>query len=107
MKRIARVIRLRSESIDEYERVHRAVPDGVLERLRASHMTNYSIFRYGTLLIAYLEYRGDDLAADVASIAADGATQAWWRITEPMQDPVAERSAGEWWHEIPEVFHLD
>jgi L-rhamnose mutarotase len=107
MKRLAQVIGLRPDAIDEYERIHRAVPDEVLARLRASHMTNYSIFRYGMLLVAYLEYAGDDLEADLASIAADAATQAWWKITEPLQDPVAERSAGEWWHEIPEVFHLD
>jgi L-rhamnose mutarotase len=107
MKRIAQVVRVHPDAIDEYERMHRAVPDGVLDRLRASHMTNYSIFRYGTLLVAYLEYTGDDLAADLAAISADAATRAWWQITEPQQDPVAERSAGEWWHAIPEVFHLD
>ncbi|MDO8485816.1 MAG: L-rhamnose mutarotase, partial [Candidatus Limnocylindrales bacterium] len=107
MKRLAQVIGLRPERIDEYERIHRGVPEAVLARLRASHMTNYSIFRYGTLLVAYLEYSGDDLEADFAAIAADPATQAWWQITEPLQEPVPERSAEEWWHEIPEVFHLD
>ena len=96
----------RPESIDEYERIHRDVPGAVLARLRASHVSNYSIYRYGTLLVAYLEYGGDDLDADLAAIAADPATQAWWRITEPLQDPVPERAAGEWWHELPEVFHL-
>jgi hypothetical protein len=24
-----------------------------------------------------------------------------------MQRPVAEITEGEWWHEIPEVFHVD
>ena len=33
--------------------------------------------------------------------------QEWWAICEPMQDPVPERREGEWWHEIPEVFHTD
>jgi hypothetical protein len=23
-----------------------------------------------------------------------------------MQNPVAEKSENEWWHEVPEVFHL-
>jgi L-rhamnose mutarotase len=107
MKRVAQVIRLRSDAIDEYERVHRDVPEAVLARLRASHLTNYSIFRYQALLIAYLEYAGDDLEADLAAVAADPATQAWWRVTEPLQEPVPERATGEWWHDIPEVFHLD
>jgi L-rhamnose mutarotase len=107
MKRLAQVIRLRPEAIERYERIHRDVPEAVLARLRASHMTNYSIFRYGSLLVAYLEYAGDDLEADLAAMAADLATRAWWQITEPLQEPVPERSAGDWWHEIPEVFHLD
>lgn len=107
MKRLAQVIRLRPEAIEEYERIHRDVPRAVLERLRSSRMTNYSIFRYGTLLVAYLEYSGDALEADLAAMAADPATRAWWQVTEPLQEPVAERASGEWWHEIPEVFHLD
>ena len=106
MKRLVQVVRVRPEAIDEYERIHRDVPAAVLARLRASRLTNYSIFRYGTLLVAYLEYLGEDLAADLA-IAADPATQAWWQVTEPLQAPVPERAPGEWWHEIPEVFHLD
>jgi len=107
MKRLAQVIRLHPDAIDEYERVHRDVPEAVLATLRASQMTNYSIFRYGVLLVAYLEYAGEDLESDLALIAADPATRAWWRITEPLQDPVPERASGEWWHVIPEVFHLD
>jgi L-rhamnose mutarotase len=107
VRRLAQVIRLRPETVDEYERVHREVPVAVLARLRASHMTNYSIFRHGLLLVAYLEYTGEDLEADLAAIAADPATRAWWRVTEPLQDPVPERAPGEWWHELPEVFHLD
>ncbi len=101
------MIRLRPDAIDEYERIHRDVPDAVLVRLRASHMTNYTIFRHGLLLVAYLEYAGEDLQGDLAAIAADPATQAWWRVTEPLQDPVPEIAPGEWWHDIAEVFHLD
>jgi len=26
---------------------------------------------------------------------------------KPMQRPVAEITNGEWWHAIPEVFHVD
>jgi L-rhamnose mutarotase len=52
MKRLAQVIRVRPEAIDEYERIHRDVPSAVLDRLRTSHVTDYSIYRYGTLLVA-------------------------------------------------------
>jgi L-rhamnose mutarotase len=79
----------------------------VLARLEESGVRNYSIFRYGELLFSYHEYVGDDYEADMSAIAADPATQRWWELCEPLQRPVGERAEGEWWHELPEVFHVD
>ncbi|MEO7123277.1 MAG: L-rhamnose mutarotase [Lacisediminihabitans sp.] len=107
MIRLASVIGLPAENAQEYERLHAEVWPGVLERLRSSHMTNYSIFRMGELLFSYLEYVGEDLDADNAAIAADEATKQWWAICEPLQRPLDGRAPGEWWKPIPEVFHLD
>ena len=107
VRRIAAVIGLPQGGIEEYERLHAAVWPGVLERLRLSNVTNYSIYRFGELLFSYLEYVGDDYDADMAAIAADPATQEWWAVCEPLQHPLPQREPGEWWHEIPEVFHLD
>ena len=107
MIRIASVIGIPPENVEEYERLHEDVWPGVLDQLRASHMTNYSIYRHGDLLISYLEYTGDDLEADTAAIAADPATQAWWEICDPLQTPLDGRADGERWAVLPEVFHLD
>ena len=107
MIRLASVIGLPAENAEEYERLHAAAWPAVLERLRASHMTNYSIYRFGDLLFAYLEYTGDDLDADNAAIAANDATRDWWAVCEPLQRPLDSRAPGEWWQAIPEVFHLD
>jgi L-rhamnose mutarotase len=105
--RLASVIGLPAENVEKYERLHADVWPAVLERLRASQMTNYSIFRHGDLLFSYLEYTGDDLDADNAAIAADAATQEWWKVCEPLQRPLPDRAQGEWWKVLPEVFHLD
>lgn len=107
MKRIASVIGLPAESIEEYERLHAAVWPGVLARLTASNVTNYSIYRHGELLISYMEYVGGDLEADMAAIAADPTTQEWWALCEPLQRPLPDRAEGDWWKVLPEVFHLD
>lgn len=107
MIRLASVIGIPAESVDEYERLHAEVWPAVLDRLRRSHMTNYSIFRMGDLLFSYLEYTGDDLEADDAAIASDPATQEWWAICKPLQRPLPDRGDDEWWKGIPEVFHLD
>ena len=105
--RVAQVIGLDPDRIDEYERVHADVWPEVLAQIARSGIRNYSIHRYGTLLFATFDYVGDDLAADMAAMAADEATQRWWALCEPMQRPVRERTEGEWWHTIPEVFHVD
>lgn len=107
MRRVAQVIRLRPEHAAEYERVHGEVWPTVLATLRRHHVRNYSIFRHGDLLFSYLEHTGDDYEADMAAIATDPETQRWWQVTDPMQEPVPEAAEGEWWHMLPEVFHLD
>lgn len=106
MKRVASVIGLPAENVEVYERLHAAVWPEVLARLSASNVSNYSIYRYGDLLISYFEYTGDDYDADMAAMAADPATQRWWAVCEPLQRPVTDRAEGEWWRELPEVFHL-
>lgn len=107
MTRIGQVIRIRPERIVEYERLHAEPWPGVLDTLRAANVRNYSIFRYDELLFAYFEYVGDDYAVDMARIAADPATLEWWKLTDPMQEPLPGRGPAEWWLSIPEVFHAD
>lgn len=107
MKRIASVIGLPPESVERYEVLHAAVWPAVLARLSASHVVNYSIYRYGELLFSYMEYAGDEYDADMAAMAADPATQEWWAVCKPLQRPVEDRADSEWWKELAEVFHLD
>jgi len=107
MKRIASVIGLSPESIEQYEALHSDVWPGVLTRLSESNITNYSIYRYGELLFSYFEYIGDNYDADMAATAADPTTQQWWAVCKPLQRPVDDRAEGEWWKVIPELFHQD
>ena len=107
MKLVASVIGLPPENREEYEAYHAAVWPEVLARLAASHVHNYSIYRFGALLFSYFEYTGDDYEADMAAIAADEATKRWWAVQEPLQRPLESRAPGEWWQELPEVFHTD
>lgn len=107
MRRFAQLVHVKPEAIPEYERVHAAVWPEVLATIRACNIRNYSIFRHGTLLVAYFEYHGDDYDADMAKMAADPKTQAWWTITDPMQEPLSDRAEGAWWAEAREVFHTD
>jgi L-rhamnose mutarotase len=107
MRRYAQVIQLRTEFQDEYIRYHEKVWPGVLATIEACNIRNYSIFLHGSLLVAYLEYHGEDFEADMRRMAADPETQRWWSIMDPMQEPVPEAPQGTRWLELPEVFHFD
>jgi L-rhamnose mutarotase len=107
MRRIAQIVQVNEKDIPEYERIHAEVWSGVLRTIAACNIHNYSIFRYGNLLFAYFEYHGENLEADMKKMAADLVTKEWWKITNPMQHPVPEATEGEWWKQIPEVFHTD
>lgn len=107
MRRYAQVIQLLPQFRDEYIRYHAKVWPTVLATIEACNIRNYSIFLHESLLIAYFEYHGDDLDADMKRMAADPETQRWWSIMDPMQEPVANAPEGRRWLEIPEVFHFD
>lgn len=102
-------LRLKADQVEEYKRVHAAVWPGVLTRISASNIRNYSIFlkEPENILFAYWEYHGTEFAADTALMAADQTTKDWWAICMPMQMPFETRKDGEWWAMMEEVFHLD
>jgi len=106
VQRHLQAVGLSPERRDEYLRLHQAVWPDVLARLSASGIKNYSIFLRGDLLIAYFEYTGDDYPADMAMIAADPATQAWWNLTDPCQVSLDPSETETLWVDADEIFHL-
>jgi L-rhamnose mutarotase len=107
MQRFGQIIGIKPETLDEYARLHAAVWPEVLQTIAACHIRNYSIFVRDNLLFAYFEYHGSDFAADMAKMAADPKTQAWWAINNPLQAPLPDRAPGEWWASMREIFHTD
>ena len=107
IRRYGQVIGVKPDQVETYERLHAQVWPEVLATIHACNMRNYSIFRHGAHLFAYFEYVGEDFAADMARMAADPKTQDWWTFTDPLQEPLPDRAAGEWWATMREVFHTD
>lgn len=107
MRRFGQLIGVDPALLETYKHYHTAVWPEVLETIKACNISNYSIYYKNNMLFAYMEYTGDDFAADMAKMAADPKTQEWWAIMEPMQRPVSSRTAGEWWANMEEVFHLE
>jgi L-rhamnose mutarotase len=107
VKRYAAIIRLRPEKEAEYRALHAAAWPGVLATIKRANISNYSIFLRDGLLFSYLEYTGDDYAADTAAMAEDAVTREWWALTDPCQQPVDGAGEGVWWAPLEEVFHQD
>jgi L-rhamnose mutarotase len=104
--RYGMVNRVRPEKFEEYKRYHEAVWPGVLERISASNIRNYTIYHREGWLFASFEYWGDDFEADMRLMAADVETRRWWALMEPMQNPLPSRAPGDWWARMDEVFHI-
>jgi L-rhamnose mutarotase len=107
MTRCGMVIGVKPEFEEQYKQYHAAVWPAVLDTITRCNIRNYSIYLWNHTLFSYLEYHGDDYAADMARMAADRATQQWWAVMMPMQAPFDTRKPGEWWADMEEVFHLD
>ena len=112
MKRYGSIIGVREDKIDEYKKLHAAVWPEVLDMIKQCNISNYSIYMRKlpdgkNYLFSYLEYTGNDFAADMAKMAADPMTQKWWDVCIPCQEPLPDKAEGEWWADMEEVFHCD
>ena len=106
-QRYASLIHLKPEKRALYEELHANAWPDVLETLKKANVRNYSIFLRDGLLFSYLEYHGTDYDADMGIIAKNPATQKWWELPDPCQQPIASAQEGEWWAPMREVFHMD
>ncbi len=109
MQRMGMCLKLKPGTVDEYKRLHAAVWPGVLARISACHIRDYTIFlkEPENILFATWEYHGSDFTADMAAMVADPVTQEWWKLCMPLQEPFETRKPGEWWAMMEAVFHLD
>jgi len=107
MKRYGTTVRVPPENVEQYKRLHADVPAAVLAMIRRCHICNYSVYYKDGCLFSYFEYTGQDFDADMARMAADPATQAWWDVCKPLLEPLATRGPDEFWAAMEEVFHCD
>ncbi len=107
--RHGQLIGIGPQAIARYKELHADTWPGVLAKISACNIRNYSIYlsQPEGLLFAYFEYVGSDFDADMARMAADPETQRWWAECKPLQQPLDSRPEGAWWSELEEVFHHD
>lgn len=101
------VIKVKPEKLEFYKSLHANPWESVNAKLKECNIQNYSIYYRDGYLFSYLEYTGKNWEEDMAKMAADSATQAWWKLTDPCQEPVESAGENVWWADLEEVYHLD
>ncbi len=102
MPRIAFVMELKPGTEAIYRQKHDDIWPEMVETLHGFGIRNYSIFRRGLMLFAYLECEDP---ARLASQRDDPVVQRWWKMMQPYMRYNADGTP--WSEPIEETFHLD
>lgn len=105
-QRYGSVIGLKKEFEERYIILHKHTFPGVLDRIHKSNIRNYSIFLRDGILFSHFEYVGQDFEADMAQMG-DEVTKEWWKLTDPMQEPLENRKEGEWWASLELLYKMN
>jgi L-rhamnose mutarotase len=100
------LIGIKKEFEERYIILHKHTFPGVLDRIRNNNIRNYSIFLKDGRLFSHFEYIGSDFEADMAQMG-DEVTEEWWKLTDPMQEPLENRKEGEWWASMDLLYQMD
>lgn len=99
--RYAFTMRLKPGSEAEYKRRHDEIWPELLELMARDGVRNYSIYRDGLTLFAYLER--DDPAPP--GLPSEAIVWRWWESMAPLMETNDDFSPIQ--HPIEEVFHAD
>ncbi|MCS7060422.1 MAG: L-rhamnose mutarotase [Anaerolineae bacterium] len=106
MQRVAFLLKVKQDKIEEYKRRHREVWPEMLVALRETGWHNYSLFlREDGLLFGYLET--PDFEAARAGMAAREVNARWQAEMAPFFEQLEGRRPDEGLLVLDEVFHLE
>jgi L-rhamnose mutarotase len=105
MKRICFVLQVKPDRLEEYKRRHRAVWPEMLNALRETGWTNYSLFlRDDGLLVGYLET--EDFEGARAGMASREVNDRWQREMKDFFVQPQGLTPDRAMQPLEEVFHL-
>ena len=99
--RVAWVMKLKPGCEAIYKQKHDEIWPELVDLLRRQGARNYSIYRYGLLLFAYLE-RDEP---EPAGRPHDPIILRWWKMMEPYMEYNPDGTP--WIEPIEEAFHMD
>jgi L-rhamnose mutarotase len=104
MPRVAFCLKLREGAEEAYDEAHRAVWPEMLELLKRSGISDYSIFRRDRLLI--LTMHVEDFGETWARIEADPVNTRWQQAMASYFDEMDPLQPGERFPMMREVFYM-
>lgn len=107
MQRVAFLLKVKPDKIEEYKRIHQNVWPEMLDALRRNGWHNYSLFmREDGLLFGYFE-TPESFQAALAGMAKEEVNKRWQDMMAPFFEGLAGAHADQSMIELEEVFHLD
>lgn len=107
MKRVAFILKVREDKIEEYKRHHQQVWPEMLDALRRTGWHNYSLFmRDDGLLFGYFE-TPESLQAALDGMSREEVNARWQEFMAPSFEGLGGAHPDETMIELEEVFHLD
>jgi L-rhamnose mutarotase len=107
VKRVAFVLKVKEDKLEEYKLHHRAVWPEMLAALRRAGWHNYSLFaRNDGLLFGYFETPKDFQAA-LEAMNREETNLRWQKFMAPYFESLNARRPDESMLELEEVFHVD
>jgi len=105
MQRVCFLLQVRPERLEEYKQRHRSVWPDMLQALRETGWTNYSLFlREDGLLVGYFET--PDLAAALQGMSQREVNARWQREMAEFFENLNDRNPDEGFLHLEEIFHL-
>ncbi|MCP5281266.1 MAG: L-rhamnose mutarotase [Rhodoferax sp.] len=98
--RRAWTMKLKPGAADQYRAMHDAIWPEMLERMRATGVRSFSIYRQGLTLFAYQELDG----VERPGFEPDATIRRWWRALEPLMECQADGQPLR--QELEETFHF-
>ena len=107
MKRVAFLLKVKQDRIEEYKEYHRNTWPEVLAALSRKGWHNYSLFmRSDGMLFGYFE-TPENFAAALAGMATEPDSLRWQDLMKPFFEALEGKRPDQSMLELEEVFHLD
>jgi len=107
MKRVAFILKVKEDKIEEYKEHHKAVWPEMLDALQRTGWHNYSLFmREDGLLFGYFE-TPESFEAALSGMSHEEINARWQDFMAPYFEGLGGTQADQSMLQLEEVFHLD